>query len=116
MPTRKAPPEDRLYQIPDRFCSLTEAAKALTVSRDKIKKLMQAQMLLWDHPKNARNPVIEVGSLMRIKYPEKEPEFKRLTVKDARLLQKEIDVARFKIASQAGLPPGAIKIFFDMGE
>ena len=30
-------------------------------------------------------------------------------------LQKEIDVARHEIVTAANLPPGAVKIFFDMG-
>lgn len=116
MPPKKQTAEDRFYQIPDRYCSVSEAARALSVSRDKIKKLMQAKMLLWDHLPNARSPIVEVGSLMRIKYPEHEPEFKRLTVNNARALQKEIDTARFKIAAEAGLPPGAVKISFDISQ
>ncbi|MCB0075174.1 MAG: hypothetical protein KDE20_27130 [Caldilineaceae bacterium] len=86
------------------------------MTKAKIKKLIEAKMVIWDHPKNARNPVIEVGSLMRIKYPEHAQSLEGLSVKDARKLQKEIDVARFRIASEANLPPGAVKIFFDLGD
>ncbi len=101
---------------PDRFCTIAEAAKSLGTSPAKVKKLIEADMLIWDQPKNTKRVYVEVGSLMRLKYPETLPEFNGLHVADVRVLQKAIDTARHKIGSAASLPPGAVKITFDMGD
>jgi|GEM_PF-2789892 len=116
MSKNKASEKDRLYQIPDRYCTIAEAAKVLDTSPLKIKKLIESDMLIWDQQPNSRKVIVEVGSLMRLKYPQHETDFKMLVVKDARILQTELDTARHKIASAANLPPGAVKIYFDMGK
>lgn len=107
--------KDGLLHIPDQYVTLAEAAKFLGVSRQKLEKFIQNDLLIWEQPKNRRTRYVEKKGLARLKHPEIEPVFEPLTVKGARALQKEIDAARHKIASAASLPPGAVKIFFDMG-
>lgn len=105
-----------MLHIPDQYINLSDAAKFLGVSRPKLEKLIENDLLVWEQPKNRRTRYVEMKGLARLKHPEIEPVFEPLSVKDARLLQKEIDAARHKIASAANLPPGAVKIFFDMGK
>lgn len=104
-----------MLHIPDQYVSLADAAQFLGVSRAKLEKLIQNDLLIWEQPKNRKTRYVEKNGLARLKHPEIEPVFEPLKVKDARLLQKEIDAARHKIATHANLPPGAVKIFFDMG-
>lgn len=108
--------KDGLLHIPDQYVTLVDAAKFLGVSRAKLEKFIQNDLLVWEQPKNRRTRYVEKKGLARLKYPEIEPVFDPLNVKDARALQKEIDAARHKIATLANLPPGAVKIFFDMEE
>lgn len=100
--------------VSDRFITIADAAKSLSTTPAKIKKLIAADMLIWEQPKNSRKIYVEVSSLMRLKYPEHLPSFKGLHVSDPVALQKEIDAARHKIGYAASLPPGAIKIIFDI--
>lgn len=107
--------KDGLLHIPDQYVTLADAAKFLGVSRQKLEKLLDADMLVWEQPPKSRTRYVERNSLSRLKHPEIEPSFDPLTVKDTKALQVEIDAARHKIASAANLPPGAVKIFFDLG-
>lgn len=107
--------KDGLLHIPDQYVTLADAAKFLGVSRAKLEKFIQNDLLIWEQPKNRRTCYVEKKGLARLKHPEIEPVFDPLKVKDSRALQKEIDAARHKIATAANLPPGAVKIFFDMG-
>lgn len=106
--------KDGLLHIPDQYVTLAEAAKFLGISRQKLEKLIAQDMVIWEQPKNRVSRFVEKKSLARLKHPEIIPSFEPLTVKDGKALQAEIDAARHKIASAASLPPGAIKIFFDM--
>lgn len=107
--------KDGLLHIPDQYTTLADAAKFLGVSRQKLEKFISADMLVWEQPKKSRTRYVEKKSLARLKHPEIDPVFEPLVVKDGRTLQAEMDAARHKIASAANLPPGAIKIFFDLG-
>ncbi|MDY0029781.1 MAG: hypothetical protein RBR86_07555 [Pseudobdellovibrionaceae bacterium] len=108
--------KDGLMHIPDQYTTMTKAAQYLGISHQKLEKMIEADMLVWDQPKMGRTRYVEKKGLVRLKYPETEPVFEPLKAKDARDLQNEIDIARHKIASAANLPPGAVKIFFDLGE
>lgn len=107
--------KDGLLHVPDQYTTLADAAEFLGVSRAKLEKFIKSDMLIWEQPKKSRTRYVEKKSLARLKHPEIEPVFEPLTVKDYRALQAEIDAARHKIASAANLPPGAVKIFFDLG-
>ena len=107
--------KDGLFHIPDQYVTLADASKFLGVSRAKLEKFIQNDLLVWEQPKNRKERYVEKNGLARLKHPEIEPVFEPLKAKDARVLQKEIDTARHKISAAANLPPGAIKIYFDMG-
>ncbi len=108
--------KDGLMHIPDQYIALADAAKFLGVSRQKLEKLIDADMLIWEQPPKSRTRYVERNNLSRLKHPEIMPSFDPLIVKDSRALQAEIDAARHKIASAANLPPGAVKISFDLGK
>lgn len=78
-------------EIEDTFCSISEAARVLDISRVRVKKLLQERKILWDQPKDSAVQIVEIGSLLRLKYPDKQPNFGSLTVSDPMVLQKEID-------------------------
>lgn len=100
----------------DVFCSISQAAKLIGVTRPKLQKLIDNELLLWDQPKNKRVKNIEYNNAIRLKHPEMIPDFLPLHVKDTKLLQKEIDAARHRIGKQANIPPCAVIISFDLGD
>lgn len=106
--------QGNLLHIPDLYISITEACELLSVSRHKMMKIIDADMVVWDQPHGSKRKLVERNSVIRLKHPEIEPTFPELYVKDVRQLYKEMDVARHKIASMANLAPGAIKIYFDL--
>ena len=105
----------QLYSIPDNYCTISDAAQHLGVSTAKVRKFIKEDLLVWVQHKNSRKIYVETHSIVRMKYPDHPPKFEQLTVVDPIALQQEIDAARHRIASKAGLSPGSIKIFFDMG-
>lgn len=107
---------ENLLHFPDQYVTIPEASKFIGLSRQKLEKLIENDLLVWEQPKKSKTRYIEKKGLARLKHPEIEPVFEPLDVKNARILQKEIDAARHKIADAANLPPAAIKIFFDMGK
>ncbi len=107
--------KDKWLHFADAYVTLADAATLLGVSRQKLEKLIEADLLVWDQPPKSRIRYIERASLSRLKHPDTETDFAPLTVKNAKELQSTIDHARHKIAAAANLPPGAIKIFFDLG-
>jgi len=107
--------KDGWLHFPDQYFTLAEAKKFLEISPQKLSKLIDSDMLIWDQPRNSRTRYVELKSMDRLKHPENVPVFEPLTVQDARALQREVDIARHKIALAANLPPGAVKISFDLG-
>lgn len=107
--------KDGWLHFPDQYFTLTAAREFLGISSQKLTKLIDSDMLIWDQPVNSRNRYVELKSMDRLMHPENVPVFDPLTVQDVRALQREIDIARHKIALAANLPPGAVKISFDLG-
>lgn len=106
---------DSFYHLPDKYCTIAWAAEYLGVSAPKIKKMIKDDLLIWEQRKDRKSVYVEVASLVRAKYPDTKPHFEKLAVKDAIELQRQIDIARHKIGLMANVPPGAVKICFDLG-
>ncbi|MBL8639796.1 MAG: hypothetical protein JNK24_05520 [Alphaproteobacteria bacterium] len=107
--------KDGLLHFPDQYSTMEYAADYLGISRAKLNALVEKDMLLWDQPKGKSRRCVEIKGLDLLKHPENEICFDPLYVQDGRALQREIDSARHKIAAAANLPPGAVKIMFDLG-
>lgn len=102
--------------FPDQYCTLAYAADFLGITRARLEKLIENDMVVWDQPKNKTQKCVEMKSLHRLKQPENEPVYEPLAIPDGRALGNEIDAARHRIAAAANLPPGAVKICFDLDE
>lgn len=106
--------KDNLFHVPDHYVTLADAASFLDISRQKLQKLIDADLVVWLKPFNSNKIFIESRSLVRVKYPLVPIEFPPLKLQNSAVLDKALSSARHEIAAAMGLSPGHIKICFEL--